>query len=46
MAAGTLQSVHLAAAEGGTGQKLGHAVIIVAGVCALVSSLVTFVCVA
>lgn len=40
--AGTLHAVRPAAVEGGTGQRLGHAVLIVAGVCALVSSLVTF----
>lgn len=43
MAAGTLPAVHMAAVEGGTGQRLGHAVIIVAGVCSLVASLTTFV---
>lgn len=42
MAAATLRDVHPDAIEGGTGQRLGHVVIIVAGVCALVSSLVTF----
>lgn len=29
--------------SGGTGARLAHAIIIVAGVCALVASLVTFV---
>ena len=43
MAAGTLPDVHMAAVEGGTGQRLGHAVIIVAGVCSLMASLTTFV---
>lgn len=38
----TLQQLHTAA-EGGTGQRLGHAVIIVAGVCSLMASLLTFV---
>lgn len=42
MAAGTIQDVHPAAIEGGTGQRLGHAIIIAAGVCALVASFVTF----
>lgn len=43
MAAGTLPDMHMAAVEGGTGQRLGHAVIIVAGVCSLMASLTTFV---
>ena len=42
MAAGTVQGTHPAAIEGGTGQRLGHAIIIAAGVCALVASFVTF----
>ncbi|KAF9693361.1 hypothetical protein EKO04_008705 [Ascochyta lentis] len=44
MALGTLPHVHTTA-EPGTGQRFGHAVVIVAGVCALVASLVTFVAV-
>jgi hypothetical protein len=42
MAAGTLHDIHMAM-DGGTGNRFGRAVIIVSGVCALVSSLITFV---
>jgi hypothetical protein len=42
MAAGIVQDVHPAFVEGGTGQRFGHAIIIAAGVCALVASFVTF----
>lgn len=42
-AAATHPNVQTAAIEGGTGQRLGHAVIIVAGACSLMASLTTFV---
>lgn len=36
-------NLHMATLKGGTGQRFGHAVIIVAGVCALIASFTTFV---